>query len=207
MLRKVPCSPLRQQAPVAAAKTNVATGTRRPLFQFTPAPLLWTASFDYHVTPRIICERLLVDPVEVNPVEYGFHCFGGEPRFVRVHKNRATNLTVASFPIDWQRPPFVVIRPSSGKVVDPPPNFAEMVSIARRLAHGWPFVRVDLYGIAGRTVFSEMTLSPGAGSNRFIPESYEYYWGHEIPLPSRPHHRDVPATMPRALSQRAARAR
>jgi hypothetical protein len=147
-----------------------------------------------------------VDPVEVNPVEYGFHCFGGEPRFVQVHKNRATNLTVDIFTIDWQRPPFVVNRPSSGKVVDPPPNFAEMVSIARRLAHGWPFVRVDLYGIAGRTVFSEMTLSPDAGSNRFIPESYEYYWGHEIPLPSRPRRRDVPATMPRALPQRAGQA-
>jgi hypothetical protein len=160
-----------------------------------------------HITPRIICERLLVDPVEINPVEYGFHCFGGEPRFVRVHKNRATNLTVDIFTIDWQKPPFVVNRPSSGKVVDPPPNFAEMVSVARRLAHGWPFVRVDLYGIAGRTVFSEMTLSPGAASNRFIPESYEYYWGQELPLPSRPRRRDVPATMPHALPARAGRSR
>src|SRR4030095_16763110 len=97
MLRKVPCSPLRQQAPVAAAKTNVATGTRRPLFQFTPAPLLWTASSDYHVTPRIICERLLVDPVEVNPVEYGFHCFGGEPPVVRVHQKPGTTPTRHTF--------------------------------------------------------------------------------------------------------------
>lgn len=74
-----------------------------------------------------------------------------------------------------------------------------MVSIARRLAHGWPFVRVDLYSFAGRTVFNEMTLSPGAASNRFIPESYEYYWGHELPLPARPRHRDALETMPPAL--------
>ena len=91
--------------------------------------------------------------------------------------------------------PFVVNRPSSGKVVDPPPNYAAMVDCARRLARGWPFVRVDLYGIAGRTVFGEMTLSPGAGSNRFIPESYEYYWGRELPLPRRPRRRDVTVVM------------
>lgn len=105
------------------------------------------------------------------------------------------NLTVDIFTADWQRPPFVVNRPSSGKVVDPPPNYAAMVDCARRLARGWPFVRVDLYGIAGRTVFGEMTLSPGAGSNRFIPESYEYYWGRELPLPRRPRRRDVTVVM------------
>lgn len=164
-----------------------------------------------NIAPRIIAERLLVDPVEGNPVEYGFHCFGGEPRFVRVHRNRATNSTVDIFTVDWQKPPFVVNGPSSGpnsgKTVDPPPNFAEMVSIARRLAHGWPFVRVDLYGIAGRTVFSEMALSPGGGSNRFIPESYEYYWGCELRLPSRPRHRDVPETMPSALPGRVGQTR
>jgi hypothetical protein len=138
-----------------------------------------------NIAPRILCERLLVDPVEVNPIEYAFHCFGGEPRFVRVHTDRATKLTSDIFTLDWQAPPFVVNRASSGKVVHPPPNFAQMISCARRLAQGWPFVRVDLYGIAGQTVFSEMTLYPGAGANRFIPESYEYYWGEQLQLPKR----------------------
>jgi teichuronopeptide biosynthesis TupA-like protein len=154
-----------------------------------------------NIQPRIICERLLVDPVEITPVEYGFHCFDGEPRFVRVHRNRATDPAADIFTIDWERPPFEVNRAGGDRVVDPPPNFAEMVSYARRLAQGWPFVRVSLYGIAGRTVFSEMTLSPGAGDNRLIPESYEHYWGRELRLPSRPRRRDVPATMPRVLPE------
>jgi len=154
-----------------------------------------------NIQPRIVCERLLVDPVEITPVEYGFHCFDGEPRFVRVHRNPAADLAADIFTIDWQRAPFEVSRTGGDTVADPPPNFAEMVSYARRLAQGWPFVRVSLYGIAGRTVFSEMTLSPGAGGNRLVPESDEYYWGRELRLPSRPRRRDVPATMPRGLPE------
>ncbi len=103
-----------------------------------------------HITPRIICEKLLVDPVEVNPVEYGFHCFGGEPRFVRVHKNRATNLTVDIFTTDWQRPPFVVNRPSSGKVVARRPTMPR-----------WWTAR-GAWRAAGHSFGSTCTASPGA---------------------------------------------
>jgi hypothetical protein len=64
-----------------------------------------------------------------------------------------------------------------------PSTFDEMVECARRLSAGWPFVRVDLYEVDGRTVFSELTLYPGAGASRFIPEEYDRYWGDALQLP------------------------
>ncbi|MEX2222444.1 MAG: ATP-grasp fold amidoligase family protein [Candidatus Rokuibacteriota bacterium] len=135
------------------------------------------------ITPHIICERLLTDPVWSSPTDYSFYCFGGEPGFLGVETDRAGRLGVDLFDLQWQTLPFVVNRPPSGRGIPQPSNFDEMVAAARSLARGWPFVRVDLYSVEGRTIFGEMTWSPGAGTNRFIPESYDRYWGNQLQLP------------------------
>jgi hypothetical protein len=136
------------------------------------------------ITPRIVCERLLTDPVWASPTDYGFHCFGGEPRFLRVHTDRARQRGSDTFDLQWQRPPFGVSRPPSGRLFPRPSNFDEMVACARSLSRGWPYVRVDLYSIEGRTVFGEMSWHPAAGASRFIPESYDRYWGDQLTLPA-----------------------
>ncbi|MEX2220596.1 MAG: ATP-grasp fold amidoligase family protein [Candidatus Rokuibacteriota bacterium] len=136
------------------------------------------------ITPRIVCERLLTDPVWSSPIEYTFHCFGGEPRYLRVTTDRASgNLGTDTFDLQWQKAPFAVNRADSGRFVPRPSNLDEMADCARRLSRGWPFVRVDLYSIEGRTVFGEMTWYPSAGTNRFFPESYDRYWGDQLELP------------------------
>ena len=136
------------------------------------------------ITPRIVCERLLTDPVWASPTDYGFHCFGGEPRFLRVHTDRARQRGSDTFDLQWQRAPFGVSRPPSGRLVPRPSNLDEMVACARSLSRGWPYVRVDLYSIEGRTVFGEMSWHPAAGASRFIPESYDRYWGDQLTLPA-----------------------
>ncbi|HSE03967.1 MAG TPA: ATP-grasp fold amidoligase family protein [Methylomirabilota bacterium] len=75
-------------------------------------------------------------------------------------------------------------RCDSGRITEPPSDFDELVDCARRLSRGWPFVRVDLYSVEGRTVFGEMSWHPGAGTNHFVPRSYDRYWGDRIELPS-----------------------
>jgi hypothetical protein len=136
------------------------------------------------IKPRIICERLLTDPTWASPTDYGFHCYGGEPRFVRVHSDRARQHGSDTFDLQWQRPPFNIGRPPSGRLIPRPVNLDEMVACARSLSRGWPFVRVDLYSIEGRTVFGEMTWHPSAGTSHFIPESYDRYWGDQLHLPA-----------------------
>jgi hypothetical protein len=136
------------------------------------------------ITPRVVCERLLIDPVWSSPTEFVFSCFDGEPRFVRIHTDRATGpLGTDIFDAQWQKPPFVVNRTDSGRSTERPSNFDEMLDCARRLARGWPFVRVDFLGVEGRTVFGEMSWHPGAGTQVFIPDSYDRYWGRQLRLP------------------------
>jgi hypothetical protein len=139
-----------------------------------------------NIKPRIICERLLTDAVGSSPPEYKFFCFGGEPRFVRVHTDRFGQHGRDLFELDWQVPPFTYSTPGSGRAVPRPRNLDEMVACARRLSHGFPFVRVDLYSIEGRIIFGEMTWYPTAGAGRFLPEHYERYWGEALRLPPKP---------------------
>jgi hypothetical protein len=136
-----------------------------------------------NIRPRILCERLLIDPTGSTPTEYSFFCFDGQPRFVRAQRDRFTVMTTDTYDLQWQIPPFYINRPNAGRIVSPPSNFDEMVSCARLLSAGWPFVRVDLYDVDGRTIFSELTLYPGGGTNRFIPPEYDRYWGEALPLP------------------------
>ena len=159
--------------------------TRAQLTEWMRRSLYWTTrEWPYKdIRPRIIAERLLIDSMQGNPTEYSFFCFGGEPAFVRAQRDRATHVTADTFDLKWQVPPFVINRPNTGRVVTRPSNFDEMVECARTLSAGWPFIRVDLYEVDGATIFGELTLYPGAGTNRFFPAEYDRYWGEVLQLP------------------------
>jgi hypothetical protein len=158
---------------VEAARRQLAVWMRRSHYW---AHREWSYK---NIKPRIVCERLLW----ASPTDHGFHCYGGEPRFVRVQTDRARHRGSDTFDMQWQEPPFGMNRPPSGRVIPRPSNFDEMVACARSLARGWPYVRVDLYSIQGRTIFGELTWYPSAGTNRFIPDSYDRYWGDQLQLP------------------------
>ena len=137
------------------------------------------------IKPRIICERLFADSIRGTPPDYKFFCFGGEPRFVQIDVDRFTQHGRDFFDLDWQPLPFTYVYPSSGQTIPRPSNLDEIVAFARRLSRGFPFVRVDFYCVVGRTVFGEMTWYPEAGEGRFLPESYDRYWGEVLQLPAR----------------------
>ncbi len=160
-------------------------GARAQLTEWMRRSYYWTSrEWSYkRIKPRILCERLLIDSTLITPTEYGFHCFAGEPRFIRASRDRATQLTTDTFDLTWQSTPFSINRPDCRRVVARPGNFDEMVECARRLSAGWPFARVDFYEVDGRTVFSELTLHPAAGMSRFIPPEYDCHWGDALQLP------------------------
>ena len=59
-----------------------------------------------------------------------------------------------------------------------------MIEVARKLAHKFPFVRVDLYNINGKVYFGEMTFYPGDGRIDFTPDEYNRIIGDMITLPA-----------------------
>lgn len=113
---------------------------------------------------RGIPRRVLISQyLGENITDYKFHCFHGEPDFVLACGNRETGVQKRLYTMDWQ-PIDAVVGPERGEKEFPRPAcLSEMIAICRKLAADFDFVRVDLYEVAGKVWFGELTFSPGAG--------------------------------------------
>jgi hypothetical protein len=54
-----------------------------------------------------------------------------------------------------------------------------MVRVAESLAEDFDFIRVDLYSVANKIYFSELTPYPGGVTHRFEPESVDSILGEK----------------------------
>ena len=150
-----------------------------------------------NVKPRIIAEPYMEDSLAKDMglndnntdglVDYKFYCFDGEPKFLYVSfanmKDGVKRDLLSFFDMNWKPTPFYrndhLPFPFNPKK---PSNFDEMQSVARTIAKGIPFVRVDLYNINNRVLFSEFTLSPGSGFGPFSPAEWENIMGEWIDI-------------------------
>jgi hypothetical protein len=140
-------------------------------YEFGPGRLPEWAYRD--VPPRIITEQLLVGPAGEKPVDIKFFVFDGVCEFLYVgtgdddgyHRNLFTPCGT----------PIPVEYGYSRAAVEPrlPSALAEFVEVAEELGRGVDFVRVDLYDVAGRLVFGELTNYPSAGVDEFRPATFD----------------------------------
>lgn len=164
-----------------------AEGARRQLATWMRRPHYFLArEWAYKdIRPRVIAERLLVDPRWGVPPDYKVFCFNGEPRFIQVDTDRFSGHRRDCFDLSWQLAPFTFNFQPSGVAIPRPSNLDETVACARKLAAGFPFVRTDFFSVDGRTIFGEMTWYPEAARGRFVPDSFDRYWGDALQLPER----------------------
>lgn len=117
----------------------------------------WLDEWAYRAIPR----GLLVEPFMgregVLPLDYKFFVFGGRVEAVQVHLAREHAHRWMLFDRDWR--PFS----RTAEDVSRPRALPAMIAGAEEMARGFDFVRVDLYEIAGRPTFGEMTFYPGSG--------------------------------------------
>jgi hypothetical protein len=130
----------------------------------------------------LLVEELIGKPGSP-PSDYKFFVFSGKVAAVQVdvdshsmHQRR------------YYRPDWTPLEVSGGNhplapIEAPPPNLAEMISVAEELARPFDFMRVDLYSIDGSTVFGELTPYSGSGLDRFIPGSFDIELGSRWQLP------------------------
>ena len=137
------------------------------------------------IRPRLIVEHFLADDRGEPPADYKIFCTSGRPRAIQVDLDRFTQHTRSLFDPTWQKLPCSLKYPIHVGEILRPSNLDEMLAIASKLAADFPFVRVDLYDVAGRIVFGEMTFYPGSGVERFDPPEYDKQFGSWIELPGR----------------------
>ncbi len=147
------------------------------------------------IKPRIICEELVLDDCKNNNttslVNYNFYCFNAEPKFLYIRVDDVSSgkkgESLLSFlDLNWNETEFY--RTDHKQIpfcVEKPDDFDEMINIVRKLAQGFPFVRVDLYHANNSILFSEMTFYPGGGFGFFRPKEWEEKIGSWITLPEK----------------------
>jgi TupA-like ATPgrasp len=131
----------------------------------------------YSDIPSGVLVEPLMGTCDALPLDYKFFMFGGVAHAIQVDIDREHGHKRAYFDTDWNRLPIRCLYPEAPGGIAPPSELAQMLEVAKALATGFPFVRVDLYEINGAIYFGEMTLCPEAGMARFEPGSVELEWG------------------------------
>lgn len=141
-----------------------------------------------NVPRRILAENYIApDPNENDLPDYKFFCFNGEPKYCQVIGGRNATETIDFFDFDWNHQPFHEPRifPHAHPQPLPPQHLVQMIGLARQLAVGKPFSRIDFYDVNGQVLFGEITFFPTSGMGGFDPEEWDFKFGEMITLPQK----------------------
>lgn len=137
-----------------------------------------------NIKPRIIVEELLQDKASqfegIN--DYKFLCFNGEPRFVILDVDRHIEHKRNIYDTNWNYIDVKTDKPNIKSNVGKPDGLEEMLNISRILSEDFPFVRVDLYYVNGKTYFGELTFYPWTGYVQFKPDNFDYILGERFDI-------------------------
>lgn len=134
---------------------------------------------------KIIAEQF-IEEMDGNLHDYKFHSFMGEPKYIEFIGDRVTNTHVVHdsiYSLDWQLTNIHMNNDIPYETpFKKPEKLDEMISLARKLASGFLYVRVDFYYINNEIYFGEMTFTPDSGVIKFNPSEADLEWGKMINL-------------------------
>lgn len=163
---------------IVKVKTGLRKGLKENYF-------LHGREWPYKDVPRkVLAEKYLNEAEYEDLRDYKFFCFNGEPVYCQVISGRDSVMTVDFFDGNWKHQPFhePAIFPFSKEVIDRPENYELMKDLARKLAIGLPFVRIDFYNIHGKIYFGEITFFPTSGMGGFDPNEWDLRFGDMISI-------------------------
>jgi hypothetical protein len=130
-----------------------------------------------HEMPRkLLIEHFLSDGSGEVPADYKFFCFRGKVQMIQIDLDRFQGhrralLTRNLEPID------AIYNFPSTSDFRVPDCIEEMIKIAESLTADFDFMRADLYDVAGKIYFGELTPRPEAASGRFTPTEFDFEFG------------------------------
>jgi len=128
---------------------------------------------------KIICEEYLGEDI----IDYKFFCFHGKPEFFYIAQGfgHGINERMNFFNMDGTKADFTREEYNEFESeIRMPERLQDMIEISKVLSSDFPFVRVDLFEIDGKIIFSEMTFTPGGGYMTIHPIEYLEKWGSYI---------------------------
>ena len=128
-----------------------------------------------HIQPKIIIEECLRDHSGSLPLDYKMWCFNGVPELIQVIN--FTRDSHSFYDLSWKALDLSYSKGKSRPDRPRPDQLEEMIFLATGLSVGFGFVRVDLYNLAGRIYFGELTFTPTAGHMKLIPNRWDLELG------------------------------
>lgn len=134
------------------------------------------------IPPKIVCEKLISSTA---PVEYQFWCINGKAESILVcRKNFDGTYDAASYSLDWER--LYDRKNEDSKVLfEKPIILNELIAIAEKLSHAFPFVRADFYVVDNQVYFAELTFTPAGNILTNYKEDFLQRLGHKLKLPKK----------------------
>lgn len=127
----------------------------------------------YKIRPRIVCDKYLRCKTHSFLPEIKVFCFKGKAKFIECEVTENGKTFSNIYDTHWNR---LEVRHGYDNFDDnnEPIKHDKIIAIAERLAENFDFVRVDLYVIDEKIIFSELTFYPGGGVVPFTPASFDY---------------------------------
>ena len=124
-----------------------------------------------HLRPKVIVEEFLSEDGVTVPKDYKLFCFDGVPKMIQVDSDRFGGHTQNFYDLDWNRLPFTYGTPSGPEDDERPAQLDEILTLSRKLAAPFRFVRVDLYVNEKEIRVGELTFVPQGANVRLLPEA------------------------------------
>ena len=126
----------------------------------------------FKIKPRICCDKFLECETYDGLPELKVFCFGGKAKFISYNLCKNGKTYTNTYDENWN---YIDLKKGYEHFEDKsvPENHDEIISVAEQLAKPFEFVRVDLYNVDGRILFSELTFFTGGGLVPFDPPEYD----------------------------------
>lgn len=126
--------------------------------------------------------EIIIEPPDL--LDYKFFCFNGEPQLCQVISGRNETMCIDFFDHEWNHQKFHEPKNYPFAPIEPqrPKYFEKMWGLARQLAQGKPFSRIDFYQVQDNVYFGEITFFPTGGMGGFSPDIFDSIYGEMIDL-------------------------
>ena len=150
----------------------------------------WRGEPHYNkIKPLIIAEELLdhkQQSIESSSlIDYKFWCCDGVPYCVLCCSNRqGKNIMFSLYDMNWNNINDKIQESEHYKCADydipKPESYEYMIDIVKKLSAPFPHVRVDLYEVAGKPYFGELTFTSAGGYVSYFKKDFLIDLGNNI---------------------------